>query len=304
MSTLKTKIDTEKVISFLQNKIDQNIHALVVLKGGEMSQAFSFVSKNESFVIRVNTVFYPFEKDLYAFKHFKNAKIPMPEIVEIGDFAENLYFAISRKVEGQNFDTLPIAVQKSLVPQLIEIHEAIRSVQIPNGKFGYWNGEGGASSDSWKDFILSYDDDIYGKWDELYKDTCLEKEVIEKIYVKLNQLVDFLPEDRLLVHGDFAGNNAVSDGKNITGILDWGESSFGDTLYDIAWNEFYYEYLQLRKAVKEHYEKIGVDTANYEKRIQCYQLRLGVGGLGFFAKSHQNDNYKHQKAKLLQLLSI
>lgn len=304
MSTLKTKIDKSEVISFLQNKIDPNISTLEILKGGEMSQAFSFVSKNELFVIRVSTVFYPFEKDMYAWKNFKSSKIPMPEILEIGELKEKLYFAISRKVEGQNFDTLPVEIQKSLVPQLIEIHEAVKSVQIPDGKFGYWNGEGVAASNTWRDFVVSYDDDIYGKWDELYKDTCLEKEVIEKVYAKLSELTSYLPEERFLVHGDFAGNNAVSDGKTITGILDWGESSYGDTLYDIAWNDFYFEYLNLGTAVKEYYKKSGVACKNFDERILCYKLRLGVGGLGFFAKSYQNDNYEHQKAKLLQLLSI
>jgi hypothetical protein len=52
MSTVKTKIQKEKVDAFLQNHFQKNILKLASVEGGEMSQAFSFHKEGEDLIIR------------------------------------------------------------------------------------------------------------------------------------------------------------------------------------------------------------------------------------------------------------
>lgn len=304
MSTIKTVVEKSKVLDFLQNTYDKEIPSVELLQGGEQSQAFSFFSKGKELVIRVNKKDYSYRKDDYAYKHFQNPKIPMPKIIKVGKFDESLYFAISERVEGENFDTLPLENQKKLTPQLIEIHDAIRTTKIEGGGYGYWDKQGIAKHKSWKEFILDYKDEIYPNWEHLYKNTLLERKIIDDTYERIGDLIKFLPEERFLVHADFGGNNTVSDGTKITGILDWGESTYGDFLYDVAWVEFYSEKLNFSKACRAHYKKIKLNIPNFDERILCYMLRIGVIGLGFFAISDQKENYIWQKGRIEKLLSI
>lgn len=303
MSTIKTKIKSEKVIEFLHQNFDENITSIYFLKGGEQSQAFSFNSNSRDLVIRINNQTYSFEKDKYAYNHFNNPDLPIPEIFEMGKFDENYFYAISEFAEGKTLDTLDKDAKTKLLPQIISIHDAIHKIKIEDyKKFGDWDSEGDAKFDSWKGFIIGKKDNVYKNWEKLYKETFLERKVVEKVTEKIRQLTKYVPEERYLVHGDYGGNNMTSDGEKITGVLYWGESKYGDTLYDIAWMDFFDEDLSYKEIFYNHYKDEGFNIENFNERMICYKLHLGLGAIGFFALSGQKESYEWAKNKLLKLL--
>lgn len=303
MSTLKTTIESEKVIEFLQKKFDKNISSINFLRGGEMSQAFSFNSNGKDLVIRINSKSYSFEKDRYAYEHFNSSKVLIPKIFSLGKFDKNLFYAISEMASGKTLDLFDKKTKEKLLPQLISIHDAIRNTKIEgNGKFGDWDSKGDAEFDSWKEFIVGKKDDVYKNWEKLYKSTFLEREPVEKITKRINNLLEYLPEQRHLIHGDYGGNNMTGTKEKITGVLDWGESKYGDSIYDISWLEFYFEDIPYGKISYKHYREIGLDCKNFKERLLCYQLHLGLGGIGFFALSGQKEPYEWAKKKLLKLV--
>ncbi len=302
MSKLKTVIDEKEVISFLQNNFDKNVNSVNFITGGEMSQAFSFYT-DKNYVIRINSKQESFNKDRYAFDHFASYELPIPQIFKIDRFNEKYYFAISELAKGKNLDTYSIDDQYKLLPQLISILDTIHSVQIDDTKkFGYWNEKGEALFESWKDYILNKKDDVYSNWEKLYEETSLEKEIVNQITEKINKLCEFLPEERYLVHGDYGSNNVTADGEKITGILDWGESLYGDFLYDVAWLQFWSSGISYSVIFKDHYEKTNKNCDYYHERLLCYQLHLGLGALGFFALSDQKSSYIWTKEKILSLM--
>lgn len=73
--------------------------------------------------------------------------------------------------------------------------------------------------------------------------------IIENIEIK-NLFIN--KEKIAIVHGDLIIHNLLTDGKNLTGILDWELSLFGDPDYDIA-RLFYYQ--ECAKA----YQEQGID---------------------------------------------
>ncbi len=294
MSTIKTKVKPEEVVAFLKKNFDSNISSVNFLKGGELSQACSFSTPDNKFIIRINKNRKTYDKDKYAFEHFANVNIPIPEILEIGQFNENLFFAISKMAKGKTFDELDKETTLKLLPKMINTLDEIHNMKIKDDKYGYWGGLGRAAISSWKEFMLHRDDKLVN--------THPEDDLIQKLHQSIQNLVIYLPEGSYLVHGDYGFNNLVTDGEIITGVLDWGESVYGDFIYDLAWLTFWPSEIDFADVFKKHYQDIGKKVDHFEERLRCYQLQIGLGSLGFFAKSEQKDDYDWTKDKLLQML--
>ncbi|MGE5042419.1 MAG: aminoglycoside phosphotransferase family protein [Candidatus Levyibacteriota bacterium] len=303
MSTIKTIVNSSAVLSFLQKRLDSSIQGINFIKGGEQAQAFSFVSKQKDLIIRINRKLYSFDKDNYAFKHFGSKNLPIPEILDIGKFDRKHYYAISSFAPGQTLDTVDKETKLQLLPQILSIHDEIRNTRIEKGNFGDWDKNGIARFKSWKKFISGKRDSVYKNWQKLYNTTFLEKEPVEKITETIEKLLDFLPEESYLIHGDYGGNNMTTTGGKITGVLDWGESKYGDFIFDVAWIDFFSGgELPYANLFKKHYEEIGLRVGNFNERLLCYKMHLGLGSIGFFALSGQKDVYEWTKKGLLKLM--
>lgn len=299
-STVKTKIEQELVVDFLQEHFDNSITEIEFLKGGESSQAFSFNSNGENLVVRINTDDASFKKDAYVVDHFVTKQIPAPRIIEVGKFDDKLFYAISEKAEGRTVNTFSPDEYKKVLPEMLSILDSIHSTDIRDTSgYGKWKPEDGVGElDSWKESILSVHE--YVKDGNLFKNSFLEKDVWDKVYLELEKLVDFCPEERYLVHGDYGSDNVVSDGEKITGVLDWAASRYGDFLYDIAWLSFWGTKRDPQKIVENIYR--GKDIPNFEERLLCYKLRIALGSLSFYAYSNQKEKYDLVKQRLLDLL--
>lgn len=203
-----------------------------------MSQAYAFDTSKGSFVIRINKDKWSYEKDKYAYEHFRTSSILIPKILKIGHFNEKLFFALSEAAKGKNLDDLSEdfgeeAIYK-LLPKIIFILGEIHKHKIKEDKYGYWDGNGEAGIKSWKEFILTRDQDLVKE--AIEQGTFLEVDFINKLKENMKSLIKYLPEHRYLVHGDYGFNNVISDGETITGVLDWGESTYGDFVYDYIVN--------------------------------------------------------------------
>jgi hygromycin-B 4-O-kinase len=298
MSTVKTKIDAEPVLAFLKKNFDDSISSIEFIKGGEMSQAFSFQGKAGNFVIRVNKTSRSFYKDEFAHKHFADKEIPIPEIIQIGKFDDSHYFAISRKVEGKHINELTVEEYLETLPDLIRILDAIHAKDISNySGYGKWDPEGQADFETWKEFILSAQN--YPDKENLFETSMLEKEVWEKIFSKIKELVQFCPEERYLVHGDYSHNNVRSENEKITGVFDWDGSSYGDFVYDVAWMTFWMKQPEKIRATEEIFIKRNIPY--FQERLLCYKLRIGITSLSFYAFSQQKEKYDHVKKTLLDM---
>lgn len=304
MSTHKTKIKVEKVASFLENHFNQPIRDLAYIEGGEGSQAFSFGLKNKEYVVRINTRDYSFKRDRYAYEHFRSDQVPIPQIIEIGKLDDKFHYAISEKVDGKKIDAFSEEERLNIKPKLLEVLDAIHATDISWTKgYGGWDDMGQGTYGSWSEFLKSLK-----KWVEpkdessLFDTTILEKDVWEKIYEEILDLIQYCPEDRHLVHGDYGFDNVFSDGDKITGVIDWGEAKYGDFMYDGAWLNYWSKDHEYREIMKKHYEGKQVGISNFDKRIRCYELHIGLGALSFFANSQQDKKYHQNKERLLSLI--
>ncbi|MBI4097141.1 MAG: phosphotransferase [Candidatus Levybacteria bacterium] len=298
MSTLKTIVDSKVVKSFLVRHFSTVISQLESIKGGETSQAFSFAMNDKAYVIRVHTTINDFKKEKYAYEHFASNKIPIPKFIGLGKIDSDYYYAITERANGDNLDVFNFKTRKKLVSQLFTVLDAIHAVDI-SGKsgFGDLEDDGNAHFRKWKDFLLSVNSEDYFHWSQVFQTTIMKKDVFDLLYKKLIELIQYCPEERALVHGDFGFSNVISDGERITGVVDWSLMIYGDPIYDVAWLDLWSEQIPFGKLYKERISK-NTKFEQYEERLTCYKIHQGIGALEFFAKSGQEKSYKWLKERL------
>lgn len=303
MSTLKTKIDEGKVLDFLRSNFADDTTSVEIIKEGEGSQAFFFSSYNNQYVIRIHSKKHGFEKDRYAHERFNAESIPVPKTLKLGKLDDNYYYSITERADGKIIDHFEKAEVRRFLPAIIKTLDAIHNFDISDTPlYGGFDSCGKAHHTTWREHLLKLIEDFGGFENKRDDGAFLNKEIVELILDRYKQLVEYAPNIRHLVHGDYGFNNLMSDGAKITGVIDWELSKYGDFLYDTAWLSFWESEIDYADILFKHYNEKNVPVPNYNKRILCYKLHFGLGALNFFSDSGQEKNYNWTKERLLKLL--
>jgi hygromycin-B 4-O-kinase len=78
-------------------------------------------------------------------------------------------------------------------------------------------------------------------------------------------------------------NVLVADDR-ISAIIDWGNAMYGDFLFDLAWFIFWQPWYPAWQAIdfveeaRRHYASIGLEVPDFEARLRCYQIYIGLDG--------------------------
>ncbi|MFW9851545.1 MAG: fructosamine kinase family protein [Candidatus Thorarchaeota archaeon] len=319
MSKAKTSIEIGDVKLFLIRNFSSQIKNLEFLKGGEFSQAFSFDSVKGSFVIKlrnrriIGTKKNPFEKEILAYKNVKlrDDTIPIPNIVSNGTFSgekrSKIIYCIVEKAHGNFVHLFPPEKHELVDLNLIDVLHRIHSIDISNTKgYGNWFSFQEARFNSMSEHIIDVIEKQRIYTNKRYSTGIFEKNLYIKGVKRIEELVQNCSKYRYLIHGDYGYDNVLADVNcNISSVFDWEHSLFGDFVYDIAWLDFW----QFRK--ENHYANLykkmfeddkNLDFKNYEERLLCYKLYIGMTAAGFFSESNQKEKYNEAKERILELL--
>jgi len=64
---------------------------------------------------------------------------------------------------------------------------------------------------------------------------------------------------------------------------------YGDFLYDLAWRCFWqpwypaWQRIDFREEATRHYTAIGLDMPDFEARLRCCQIHIGLAGQAYMA---------------------
>lgn len=306
MSTHKTIVDQETITSFLNGIFPEGISNFETIKGGEGSQAFSFSVLDDQYIIRINkNGSVGFEKDQYAFRHFASPILPIPEVCNIGKIDENLYFCISKKSEGKILDAYTDEEKRGFAIELFATLNAIHAIDISGTEgYGEWNSSGQAMGKSWKQTVMGVDYRVLAEDGKpgLFETSFLEKDVHDAFSRKISELSQYCSEKRYLLHADCGFDNLLSDGRKITGVIDWENSMYGDELYDLAWLSFWWPEIGYEPMYIEYAKNKEIEIEHFNERVLCYKLCVGLNALIFFASTDQKDKYEYTKGVLGKLL--
>lgn len=284
------ELTTSDIYKFLRNHLGQDITDVSRIGQGEWSLAYSFRDKNSEMIIRFSHLDADFAKDRFA-ANFASPQLPIPKVIDIGK-ALGGFYAVSEKADGGAIDYLNPEEMHRILPSLFDLLDALRLADTSKTiGYGGWNADGNGSYENWREALLDIacdrpTDRING-WKAKLAASSVGMDVFDKAYQQLVSSVDVCPEERHLIHADLLHFNLLVADDQVTSVLDWGCAKYGDFLYELAWFSFWSPWfpsmkgIDFRKESLRHYAKIGLEVSDFEERIRCYEIHIGLDSLAY-----------------------
>ena len=311
MASVKPALDRAAILDLLQETFAEPIRELAPVQGGVVAQTLSFVVGDEEYILRfvTDSIDVSYQKEAFIYHHFASPSIPIPPILQVGHKGET-YYAISKKLPGRGLESLSQAEYEQALPDIIETLYAIHLVDVSEWHgYGWLDDHGTGMFASWKEFLARIieeerPDGFYGKWHRMFEDTFLERDFCDAVYAHMLRLLDVCPEERHLVHGGYGWNNVLVQDGEVTAVLDWVDTSYGDFVYDIAWIDFWSRGINHAGRFHQYYAEHGLPLEHYEHRIACYKCYMGLDAMRFYAKTGDREAYQATRRILQNLLTV
>lgn len=285
------KLTTEQVQQFLTDHYRSGVSNIIMLSGGNWSQAFAYKQAGKDYVIRFGLHQDDYLNDQSA-QLYASSDLPIPKVLEIGE-AFGGYFAISERAFGTMIDELDHEAMKRVMPSLFATLDAIRIADISSSTgFGGRDNNGNGTFATWREWLLDVNQDkpnskTHG-WKTGLKNSPVGIKPFEEGYASLIELSRDLPEVRSLIHNDLMNFNVLVNDDKITATIDWANALYGDFLYELAnfvfWEPIHepIKGIDWKSAALEHYKSIGLKVPMFEERLQCCMVRMGLDHLAYY----------------------
>ncbi len=306
MPDLKVQIDAQATAVFLVAHLGEPVADVTPLTGGYFSHAFAFAWRDGQYVVRFASARENFDKDRFAHEHFASASLPIPRVLDIGTTGtEGEFFAISERARGVLFQQWGAARQEAALPAFIATLDRIHRADVgETSGYGGFDAQGVGQSASWRAYLLGlYDETLphfWHGWRSLFRASFLERDLFERGYARMLTLLDHCPEGRALVHNDYMGENVLTDGRTITGVIDWGNAFYGDCLYDVASLSLWLP--DATERFRRLYGEQGREIPHFAERIACYRTCQLLDDLRFNAFADRRNDYAKTRTQLLAQL--
>jgi len=277
--------------NFLSERFGTDVGDVEYVGEGAWSRCFGFTLDGSELVIRFGRHVDDFRRDRIAAR-FAARQLPIPQVIEI-DEAFGAFYCVSTRSRGAPLEQLDHAEFELTVPSVLSTLDALRGADIAaTTGFGSWDDEGKARHATWVDYLATVmedppDERTHG-WKRRLVDSSIGDESFVRAYDAMLELADAVTVDRHLVHNDLLNRNVLASGGQITAVLDWGCSIYGDFLYELATFVFWapwhsaIERSDLLSTAVDHY-RYSASEADFEDRLRCCLLHIGLVHLAYNA---------------------
>ncbi|MBS4216839.1 helix-turn-helix domain-containing protein [Bacillus sp. FJAT-49711] len=270
--TLNKKISEVEIQNLITSRYPSANH-LKELNGGLVSQTYSFHANNGRYVFQVGNRLEVYEKERWVYNQF-NHLLPLRNVIEIS-VENDITYSISNYFEGDKLFDLNSQELLDTCPSIMKTLELLETIDVPeeNG-YGRYDNTGQGAYPTWEDFIKAvYNENIYN-WQALEQNG-LDSSVVKHALQELQKYINSVSlSKKNIIHGDLGSFNLIAKNGQITGIIDWSLSLYGDHLYDKAnilfWNED-----KLQPLIHRITEKY-INSPETKEKIYCYILRIGL----------------------------
>jgi hygromycin-B 4-O-kinase len=297
--------DLRRLSDFLTARFGPSVRDVGPLGEGKWSRAFSFNAGGRSLVVRFGNHDEDFLKDRIA-ASWQQPGLPVPTFVETGE-AFDTFYAVTQRADGQFLDHLTRNEVTDVLPSLFGVLDALRRVPVTEPGYGLWDRNGVGGHGSWKDALLTLETarPRVDGWRERIREWPECERAFDQGYARLQTLAELVPSRRVVIHRDLVNRNILVADAKVTSVFDWGSSMYGDHLYDIAWLTFSASYTsgfdraQTHRLAQQHYVDQGVDADDFDLRVSCYELHIGLGALIYQAFLGDEDHARSLAGKVL-----
>lgn len=308
------QITDDEIVSILKNGI-KSLHVGTVslipadenVVKGNVNIVRKVMINDSEYVVRMhpkgvkNGYFYV-EKLLL--KAAKEHGLPVPEILEVHEAVDenDMDFVLMTVSIGMTLDVFlskDTSNEESLLAAAGRLMAKIHRIHVEG--FGFFNNHVAKTEGKLiglhktnKEFMMTALEENLERLVKLAVSTPEEVGRMRKIMEEYS----FEPKGGpVIVHNDFADWNMLTDGKSITGILDWDESCGGDPVADLAcWSMFFS--IPRYELFLKGYKEVGELPADYEERFHYYRLRYAISKMALRAKRFIVDRSDFMKDKI------
>jgi aminoglycoside phosphotransferase (APT) family kinase protein len=284
-------ITVDRVKAFLSDRYGDRVRTVEPLAGGDWSQAFAFRLDDGDFVVRFGSWPEDFEKDRIA-TAFTGTDLPVPRFVEMGEALGGLY-AISERHFGLFLEELDEDRFRRVLPALLRALDAMwRLPAHPELRPLPW--------DAWLfDLLVDRPGGRVSGW----RQKLARSPDLEALFVAgheaMMHLLPACPDLQHVLHLDLLNRNVLvaEDATHLEAVFDWGCLVSGDFVYEVAWFTFWAPWhrglsaLDFRSSVLDHYASIGLTVEDFDQRLTCYELHIGLNHLAYntFVSAREDD---------------
>jgi aminoglycoside phosphotransferase (APT) family kinase protein len=285
------EITIDRARDFLADRYGGRADQVEALGGGDWSRAFGFRHEGRNLVVRFGVWREDFEKDRSAMA-FAGRDLPVPQVLEIGDAFDGVY-AISARHFGLFLEELDAEQWQRVLPAVLGALDAMRAVPVPLDIRGQ----------TWGEWLLDLLVDDPGKRVHGWRPKLAASAELDGLFVAgqrtLEALLPSCPDLCHVLHLDLLNRNVlvVEDASRLEVVFDWGCLAYGDFVYEVAWFCFWAPWYpglaatDMRAAVLDHYRSTGLAVENFDGRLRCYEIHIGLHHLAYnaFRSDRQAD---------------
>ena len=305
-----SNVELPQARAFLVERFGADVDGVELIGEGAWSRCFGFAHNGSELVVRFGRHADDFGRDRLAAR-FATRNLPIPQVIEI-DEAFGAWYCISTRARGKPLELLDAAGWQATVSSVLSTLDALRGCDISSTTgYGAWNPVGNAPHSTWAEFLAAVDQDppesrTHG-WKRRLADSP-HADGFARAHAQMLDLAGASPGARSLVHNDLLNRNAFAINGEVTSVFDWGCSMYGDFVYELAtfvfWSPWYsaLERLDIAAAAQDHYADMGLDVPNFEARLRCCALHIGLVHVGYNAFLGDLVTLRMTEARMLQFL--
>lgn len=237
-------IDVDQVVIALREELGIGpVLRVEPVEQGSFNVVFRAVLAGRRLYVRINRDREAYPREIGVYQRAAACGMPIPGIIGYLPWSGTIDASILvlGEIEGVSLDqaSLPLDARRGVFERAGAILRRLHEAPIDGyGMLTVRDGVLRGASASWRDYWL-----VDNPWDRNLEDIAREGMVSAPVYARVEGAIDAMCTAEFgparLLHNDYTSGHIFTDGRAVTGVIDFGNALAGDPRYDIAMARYF-----------------------------------------------------------------